>query len=177
MSDADLRRVLDIQAITQLKSRYCRCVDLRQWDTMRTLFTPDARFEGFAATPQGADVEAFVEGVARRLDGAISVHHVHQPDIVFTGPDAARGVWAMMDYNEWPQPIGMPGAPDAPGFCGYGFYEEAYSRRPDGWKIHFMRLTRLRVDPLERPGASPIPAQRANTGWLRPSPAWLPPGG
>ena len=174
MSDADLRRLLDLQEIAHLKSRYCRCVDLRQWEALRKLFTREARFEGFAAAPNGADAETFVTGVAQRLAGSVTVHHCHQPDIDLTGPNAARGVWAMMDYNEWPHAIGLPGAPRAVGFRGYGFYEEEYRRVDGAWKIYFMRLTRLRVDPLEPNVARPFPNQAGRSTWLSPAPDWLP---
>jgi hypothetical protein len=140
---------------------------------MKILFTEDARFEGFAAAPNGADAETFVSGVARRLDGSITVHHCHQPEIVVTGTDTARGVWAMMDFNEWPHPIGLPGAPDAVGFVGFGFYEEEYKRVDSCWKIQFMRLTRLRLDPVEPNAKSLIAAHLQNKEWLRPSPGWI----
>jgi hypothetical protein len=141
---------------------------------MKTLFTGDARFEGFAAAPDGANAETFVSGVARRLEGSITVHHCHQPDILMTGADTAKGVWAMMDFNEWPHAIGLPGAPDAVGFVGFGFYEEEYKRVREDWKIHFMRLTRLRLDPVKPSTKSPIEAHLRNKDWLRPSPRWLP---
>ena len=54
------RRVADFMEIMQLKSRYCRCVDLKQWDVLQTLFTTDARVEGFAAAPNGADAETYI---------------------------------------------------------------------------------------------------------------------
>ena len=174
MHDAESKRLQDVLEIMQLKSRYCRCVDLRQWDDFRRLFTEDARFEGFAAAPSGADVTTFVGGVARRLEGSVTVHHCHQPDIVLVGPDTARGTWAMMDYNEWPHAIGMPAAPNAQGFQGYGYYEEEYQRVQGEWKFRFIRLTRLRVDPLERPGPHPTLSTAEQSDWLRPSPDWLP---
>lgn len=31
-----------------------------------------------------------------------TVHHGHMPEIDITGPDTARGTWAMFDYVEWP---------------------------------------------------------------------------
>ena len=173
MQESLSRRVADFMEIMQLKSRYCRCVDLKQWDVLQTLFTTDARVEGFAAAPNGADAETYIKGVAKRLEGSVTVHHCHQPDVVFTGPETARGIWAMMDYNEWPHPIGMPDAPDAPGFRGYGFYEEEYRRVQDEWKLSFMRLTRLRVDPLKPRDTTQVATHGPGSGWLRPSPDWL----
>ena len=173
MPKTDAGRLADYIAITQLKARYGRCIDLKRWDVLPTLFTADARCEGFGGVNHAVDIATFVAGVAKRLDGAVTVHHFHQPDVVFTGADRAKAIWAMMDYNEWPRPIGLPGAPEAPGFQGFGFYEEAYRRVGEAWRIDVMRLVRLRVDPLpQRDPAQPGPFTPA-PGWLRPSPDWL----
>lgn len=101
MSDDDLRRLLDLEAIKQLKARYCRLVDTKQWERLATLFTPDTRFEGFGSAPTGSDPTAFIDGISSRLRDAVSIHHCHTPEIVFTGPDSARGIWAMMDLLQF----------------------------------------------------------------------------
>ncbi|PYM19022.1 MAG: hypothetical protein DMD81_04615 [Candidatus Rokuibacteriota bacterium] len=67
----------------------------------------------------------------------------------------------------------MPDAPDAPGFHGYGFYEEEYRRVQDEWKLSFMRLTRLRVDPPKPRDTTQVATLGPGSGWLRPSPDWL----
>ncbi|OJX63169.1 MAG: hypothetical protein BGO95_09135 [Micrococcales bacterium 73-13] len=43
------------------------------------------------------------------------------------------------------------------GIRGYGHYEEEYRRTAAGWRISFMRLSRLRIEPLVGPGHD-IPA-------------------
>ena len=48
MSDAAARRALDLDAIHQLKARYCRFIDTKQWDRLASVFTADARFEGLS---------------------------------------------------------------------------------------------------------------------------------
>ena len=95
------------------------------------------------------------------------MHHSPKPEIVFAGPDSARGIWAMADHLEWPEPLALAEAPGACGFAGYGHYEEEYRRQADGWKLQFMRLTRLRVDPLPAGGARASRTLRAaSPGWL-----------
>lgn len=165
----DMREKLDaLEAIRALKARYCRHIDTKQWDRLRGLFAAGARFEGFGSAPDGADADTFVAGVSTRLAEAVSVHHCHTPDIVFLGPDRARGVWAMQDFLEWPQAIRLKEAPEARGFIGHGHYEEEYVREGGTWKMNFLRLTRLRLDPLPAGGAFP------NAAALRPaSPDWL----
>ena len=49
MERNDVQRLLDLEQIRQLKARYCRFIDTKQWQLLRTLFTDGARFEGFRA--------------------------------------------------------------------------------------------------------------------------------
>lgn len=163
-----IEKMVALEEIRALKSRYCRFIDTKQWDRLRTLFSADARFEGFGSAPDGSDADTFVKGVSFRLREAVSVHHCHTPDIVFFGDSRARGIWAMQDHLEWPQPIQLKEAPQARGFVGFGHYEEEYVREGGAWKMRFLRLTRLRLDPLVPAGVFP------NVAALRPaSPAWL----
>lgn len=157
----------DLIDILRLRSRYCRYIDTKQWVRLRALFTADARFEGFGSAPDGADADTFVKGVSTRLGDCVSIHQCHTPDIAFQGTDQARGVWAMYDLLQWPRPIALKEAPEAAGFSGYGHYEESYRREAGVWKIEFVRLTRLRIDPL--PAGSPpcIGSFRAaSTDWV-----------
>ena len=43
MSD-DVKRLADIEAIKQLKARYFRLLDTKQWDDLKALFARDAQF-------------------------------------------------------------------------------------------------------------------------------------
>ncbi len=166
MSD-DARLALDLDAIHQLKARYCRFIDTKQWDRLPSLFTADARFQGLGSAPTGATVEMFVAGISTRLAKVVSIHHCHMPEINFLTPDRARGIWAMVDYLEWPEGSGPHEAEGFRGFTGYGHYEEEYRRTPDGWRIAFLRLTRMRIDPLAQP------APRSARVLLPHAPDWL----
>lgn len=160
-------QLLSFQQIAQLKARYCRYVDTKQWDRLASLFTDDCRFEGLGSAPHGADVATFVQGISKRLAATISVHHVHQPELVLTSPTTATGVWAMEDFVEWQDGATVKEAPGSKGFRGYGHYEEQYRLEGEHWKISFLRLTRLRIDAV--PADSPAPrmgALQATNGWI-----------
>jgi uncharacterized protein (TIGR02246 family) len=143
-ADDRLAQLLDIEAIKQLKARYFRTLDTKDWDGFGQVFTPEAVMEipEADATVHGRD--AIVEGVSASLVGTQTVHHGHMPEIELTGPDSARGVWAMADYVEWPP----ADTGDRVGLRGYGHYVEEYARTGDGWQIAHLRLERLRMDPL-----------------------------
>lgn len=159
--------LLALEAIRQLKARYCRFVDTKQWDRLAGLFLPDCRLYGFGSVGDGGAPEAFVAGISRRLAKVISIHHVHNPEISLTGPETARGIWPMMDYLEFADGEAPHEAPESRGFVGWGHYEEEYRRTADGWKFSFMRLTRMRMDPLPMDHPFPRPGRHAPTkDWL-----------
>lgn len=164
---SDAAELLAREQIKELKARYCRFIDTKQWDRLTGLFTSETRFDGFGSAPSGSDAAAFVAGISRRFVGVVSIHHCHMPEIAFTGPGAARGIWSMMDYVEFPADAVAREAPGSRGFMGYGFYEEEYVLVGGGWRFRYLRLTRMRIDPL------PADHPRSGTGLLPPTPGWL----
>jgi uncharacterized protein (TIGR02246 family) len=138
-----LRRLLDIEEIKQLKARYFRYLDTKRWDAWGTVFTPDAVMEVPEADMVNHGRDEVVRAVSTALEGTRTVHHGHMPEIVITGPDTARGTWAMSDFVEW-QSAGDQRA----GLRGYGHYLEEYVRQDGEWRIARLRLERLRVDPV-----------------------------
>lgn len=153
--------LLAIESIRQLKARYFRLLDAKRWEEWAEVFTEEAVMRygpGEGDVVEGrAAIAAHVSGI---LASAVTVHQGAMPEIVVTGPDTARGTWAMFDYTESPHGFtdrldpgaaGPEGATGGPGRAkkGWGHYEEEYRRGADGaWRIDRLRLTRLRVDRL-----------------------------
>lgn len=137
----DAASLAEIEAIKQLKARYFRLLDTKQWDAWREIFTEDFTAEvhgGAMHEPiHFASRTEMVERNRKLLASVVTVHHGHMPEITLTGPDTASGIWAMMD-------IVKLGA----GFRGYGHYHEEYVKRAGRWQIRRLRLTRLDVIPL-----------------------------
>ena len=141
----------DIEQIKQLKARYFRFMDGKDWAAYRTVFTDDVLFDvrgGMEATPaepsysepaiEGAD--AAVAFIQRGLGHRTSAHQGFLPEITLTGPDSATGIWAMTDVLR---------AGEGDPFRtvrGYGHYHEDYRKVGGEWKIARLRLTRLIVD-------------------------------
>ena len=127
----------EIEAIKQLKARYFRLMDTKQWDAFGDVFTDDATLtasEDAAGTLRGRD--AIVRRVSEVLRDATTVHHGHMPEIELHGDDRATGIWAMYDYVDMPQLV----------LHGWGHYHEEYAKRHGAWRIRSLRLTRLRRD-------------------------------
>jgi hypothetical protein len=145
VTDPDLlRQLLDIEDIKRLKARYFRTLDQKKWAEWGQVFATDVNMDVPEAdlVLQGRD--AVVEFVSGALEGARTVHHGNKPENDLTGPDTARGTWAMFDYVEWPS---MESG-DRVGLHGSGHYVEEYAREDGEWRIARTRLDRLRVDPL-----------------------------
>jgi hypothetical protein len=164
----DLHYLVSLEKIRQVKARYCRYIDTKQWARLPGLFTDDCRFEGLGSAPAGAVVATFVAGVSSRLNNTISVHHCHMPEIAMTSATTARVIWAMEDYVEWQDGSEVKETPGHRGFYGYGHYEEEYRCGQDSeWRISFLRLTRLRID------AVPATNPPARMGQRQATPRWL----
>ena len=136
----------DIEAIKQVKARYFRCMDTKDWDGMREVFAPDVRIDtsGDGGGIQ-ENVDDFMTMLVANIGDVTTVHHGHMPEITLTSDTTATGIWAMEDHLWWPE-----GAP-LKHLHGYGHYHETYEKGADGtWRIKSLLLTRLRVD-IETP--------------------------
>jgi hypothetical protein len=86
----------DRWAIMELKHRYVRCVDLRDWDGLAATLAPEmtARYRVDLST-EGAD--ALVTELRTRLTAdRITVHQLGHPSIGIDG-DEASATWTMAD--------------------------------------------------------------------------------
>jgi hypothetical protein len=131
-----------IEEIKQLKARYFRLMDTKKWDEWADVFTADlsAWMEDIPDVTYSSR-DDFVSAVSSILADAVTTHHGHMPEIEITGPDTARGIWAMFDYVKATNPDRTLV------LKGYGHYHEEYRREPDDrWRISSIRLQRLRID-------------------------------
>ena len=135
----DLERLLALHEIHELKARYCRCVDARDWTAWRECFTDDVAFH-LTSTPL-VGVDALLQFGQEYLDGATSVHQVHAPEIDLHSDTEASGIWALHDILIWPGPnkYGMTS------MDGYGSYHEQYRRVAGSWRISEVKVTRFHV--------------------------------
>ncbi|NIH80637.1 nuclear transport factor 2 family protein [Amycolatopsis viridis] len=133
-------RLAAIEDIKQLKARYFRLMDTKDWTALREVFTDDAHMDIDGFPRDGGDaITAFLSKVLTPLR---TVHHGHMPEITLISRDQASGVWAMFDYVEFPSD-GLPR-----GFHGYGHYHDQYRVERGAWRIASTRVARLRIDPL-----------------------------
>ena len=137
-----LQQLEDLEEIKRLRGLYARCVDTKDWATWKKeVLTEDYRLESQGGVQEGRD--QVVSSVSKSLDGATTAHHCHTPEIVFTGADTAKGIWAMQDH------VSLPGNGQPIKFRGAGHYHDEYVRTSEGWRVRSTVQTRLSVDVLE----------------------------
>lgn len=148
-----LERLLAIEDIKFLKSRYLQAVDFKDWSAMEEIFTEDARIdfggEGqyhvghHGVTAEDVNPAAWIviggKDAAKVIAGAvgeiIAVHQGHDPQIEVLSHDHAKGRWTLYDRLEYADET----------MHGYGHYHEEYLRVEGRWRISALILTRLRV--------------------------------
>ena len=131
----------ELEQIKQLKARYFRFLDCKEWDNWRTCFTDDftALYQGDHPDLEFASADELVQVNRELLAEVSTVHQGHTPEIVLVDDLNATGVWSMYDRVE------LPGA----AFEGWGHYHEKYRKEAGEWKIAHILLTRLKVVPLQ----------------------------
>lgn len=119
----------DITAISQLKYRYFRCLDLKRWEEFADCFVPEAT--GDYAGLAFADRDSLVAFMRKNMGpGMISLHQAHHPEIEVAGDGLgarATGTWYLQDKVIVPKARFV--------LEGAAFYSDRYVRTPDGWRI------------------------------------------
>jgi hypothetical protein len=124
----------DYLAICNLKARYCRMIDTKDWAGYGALVTDDFEFQSGAQPLHGR--EAVIASVVPAIATARTAHQVHLPEIDVDG-DEARAIFPMQDRVVWD---------DGRTLTGYGHYHERYVRQDGGWRMAASKLTRLHVE-------------------------------
>lgn len=131
----DTDYLIQTQLIRELKYRYTRAVDTRDWELLASTLTPDVTaVYGSRFTLEGAD--RLVRTLRSVMDEHnITVHHIHQPEIEVRG-DTATGTWALMDR--------VIRKRDRKLLDGAAIYRDEYRRSDDGvWRIARTEYERL----------------------------------
>ena len=135
MSDASdldrrVRRLEDIEAIKQLKYRYWRHLDLKQWDELAQCFAPDATVCYSSGKYEFAGVDAIMRFLSESLGherGSVTIHHGHHPEIELLSDTSARGTWALYNY--------MFNVKQNRGIRIGAYYDDAYVKLAGAWKF------------------------------------------
>ena len=147
----DLEKLLAIEEIRQLRPKYFRVIDAKQFDELEEIFTPDAVFDsreavadpikgqypGFPVSPVSVGREAVVQGIIAGMPEALqSCHMGHTGEIEILSDTTAKGVIPFSDR------LIIPGVLAT---TGYGYYFDEYEKIDGKWRIKSAVLKRKRV--------------------------------
>lgn len=136
-----------IEAIKQLKARYCRAIDTKDWELLASCYAEDTQIDltqesalaGFAEPIVG--IGPVVDSIRTALGDGYSIHVTFLPEIVLRGGDEAHGIWGL-EYKTW-QPPGSA----LPVLHGYGYSHDDYVRRDGRWLVKSVRVDLLWTEP------------------------------
>lgn len=126
MMDAELQRLLDVQACADLLTRYCRALDWLDEDLLGTIFTPDAEIDYGFFKGTGADFVPFVIGVERTF---VRRWHLGGNPLVSVDGDVAE-----VESHVQAGAVTADGTIETTNLFG-GRYLDRLVRTPAGWRI------------------------------------------
>lgn len=146
----DVRPTDELEALRQLKARYCRFLDTKDVESWRGAFTTDVAVTlDMAVSHGGADPmtapapggsegpDNFVPMVMGGLEKVVTMHppiqESHTPEITLTSATTATGIWAMEDLLIFGDGRELHGA---------GHYHETYQKQDSTWRLKSVHLTR-----------------------------------
>jgi hypothetical protein len=133
----------DIEEIKNLKARYFRFLDTKDWENFRSIFTDDVVVD---VSGSGGEVyrglDPYMDYIHHYVSQLKTVHHGHMPEITLLSDTLAAGIWSMEDWVDFPNGRELNGK---------GHYFEKYEKVDGEWKIKELVLTRLRIQTREVP--------------------------
>jgi SnoaL-like domain len=147
MSTAD--RLMAIEEIHQLKARYMRCMDSKDWVCWQGVFAPDFRFRGGGGQEWHSAKEMVRSTHLTGLfDRVKTVSHAYMPEIEILSPTTAKGIWAADFLHYWPAGTGSVkgGEIAAPGTWNHtdAYYHDTYVKIDGKWLIQSEEIHAIR---------------------------------
>ena len=125
-----LQQLSDLEEIRIVKHRYFRGIDTADWALLDGMFTDAVNVEYI-----GGDYHVKLQGRAAMMEflansfhsGCLAMHHGHMPEITFTGPDSADGLWYLEDI--------FINLEEKFHTFGTAIYRDQYVREDGRWRI------------------------------------------
>jgi hypothetical protein len=138
-----IARLAAVEEIRNLKARYFRLMDTKQWAELAEVFAPDLKVLSPTGDVWLSGGQAFADSLKTSLERAVSQHQGFTAEIEILDADNARGVWAMQDVIDWEDRHPREGWKS---IVGRGHYHETYRRIDGAWRIATLMLTRLSLN-------------------------------
>ena len=134
----------EIEAIKQLKYRYFRFLDSKQWEELGECFTEDAvsSYDSGKYGFEGRDKIIDFLRTALGRPTAITMHHGHHPEIEITGESTATGIWYLEDTVIDTERNSM--------LRGAAFYRDEYVKQDGQWRLSATGYQRTFEEVMDR---------------------------
>jgi hypothetical protein len=140
----DIDRLTAMHGIAAVKAAYCRCVDTKDWEAMRAIFTESALLFYPETEDRPLAVDDAIAMIGRSVLGARSAHRVYMPEYRFHSSERASVIWAMDDRVIWSAEAAARSGIQS--IRGFGYYHEEYSKIDGAWLIDRLKVKRLWLD-------------------------------
>ena len=136
----------EIEAIKQVKYRYLRGVDTRDWDLVGTTLTKDATsaYSGVKLSYDGRDAILEFLSTSMPAEDMLTSHKVHHPEIVLTSATTADARWGLEDV------VIIQSAKLT--LRGAAYYEDKMVKEDGEWRIRHTGYRRLYEEMSPRGG-------------------------
>ncbi|MFK7898551.1 MAG: nuclear transport factor 2 family protein [Myxococcota bacterium] len=151
-----MQTLVEVEAIKQLKARYQRAVDTKDWELMANVLAPNAKsiYSDGKHAYEGRDaiVEFLSDPKGLGNTDIVSMHHAHTPEIEVTSETTAKAKWYLEDFvisalpSDW--------APHGTVMHGTGIYIDQYVKIDGAWFIQETGYERIFEDFQPRPEGS-----------------------
>ena len=119
----------EIESIKQLKARYFRALDSKDWELMKSCLAENcvAKYDGGKYSFEGR--EGIVECFSSYMDDPklIFLHQGHHPEITILNESEATGIWYLQDI--------VISLENNTTLRGAGFYHDKYIKINNNWLI------------------------------------------
>ena len=135
---ADVQRLMDLEAVKQLKHAYFRCIDTANFDELATIFHPDVKvhFVGGSYEWQLEGRDAYLKSLRESFHRqAVGHHNGHHPEIQILSDTEATGIWYLADHM-WLLNFQFYTG-------GTAIYWDRYAKLEGRWTIRETRYERL----------------------------------
>jgi len=137
MSTAE--RLMAIEEIHQLKARYIRCMDTKDWACWEAVFAPHFHFK--VGDTERHSVQEMMQEIrpSGLFDRVKTVSHAYDPEIEILSPTTARGIWGVDFLHYFAADAGPAQGREvlAPGHWSHtdGYYHDTYVKIDGRWLI------------------------------------------
>jgi hypothetical protein len=135
---ADVQRLMDMEAIRQLKYAYFRCLDTANLKELATLLHPEVmvHFVGGSYEWKLRGRDEYLQGIGAAFGpAAVAQHNGHHPEIQMLSATEATAIWYLADHM-WILDHGAL-------ISGTALYVDRYLKQDGRWLISETRYQRL----------------------------------